>query len=317
MDQQSGSNPLQELASQTEINPRELNVPHKLHHFLTKKVIIFGIAFLIIIILSLTGTYYALQMEQIKNIRKVPPSTSTPTPTTDPTANWKTYQNSEYEFSFNYPSNLVVQEEKKEEYNIINLSSAYKPPFSDHVSIRLLVYPDVETGLKVWIDKYVIQELPSGKRGSIVSGEISSYKNGIINGYSFIGGKKSMDKYIVFKEKNDIYVVVLTGADTGSSYKDNKKAESLLDQILSTFKFFDSSPTPTCIPRPACLDATPPCLIPETKEMCPKSTPTPSASFPSFGDDQVVCAMDAKQCPDGSFVGRTGPNCEFAACPGN
>ena len=25
--------------------------------------------------------------------------------------------------------------------------------------------------------------------------------------------------------------------------------------------------------------------------------------------------MEAKQCPDGSYVGRTGPACEFAACP--
>lgn len=30
----------------------------------------------------------------------------------------------------------------------------------------------------------------------------------------------------------------------------------------------------------------------------------------------VFCTMEAKQCPDGkSYVGRTGPNCEFAACP--
>lgn len=27
------------------------------------------------------------------------------------------------------------------------------------------------------------------------------------------------------------------------------------------------------------------------------------------------CTMDAKMCPDGSVVGRTGPYCEFAACP--
>ena len=27
------------------------------------------------------------------------------------------------------------------------------------------------------------------------------------------------------------------------------------------------------------------------------------------------CTMDAKMCPDGSSVGRTGPNCEFAECP--
>lgn len=32
--------------------------------------------------------------------------------------------------------------------------------------------------------------------------------------------------------------------------------------------------------------------------------------------DDVFCTMEAKQCPDGSFVGRTGPNCEFAPCPG-
>ena len=29
----------------------------------------------------------------------------------------------------------------------------------------------------------------------------------------------------------------------------------------------------------------------------------------------VACTMEAKLCPDGSYVGRTGPNCEFALCP--
>lgn len=28
-----------------------------------------------------------------------------------------------------------------------------------------------------------------------------------------------------------------------------------------------------------------------------------------------ACAQDAKLCPDGSYVGRTGPKCEFAKCP--
>ncbi|MEK7117809.1 MAG: hypothetical protein AAB861_03490 [Patescibacteria group bacterium] len=28
-------------------------------------------------------------------------------------------------------------------------------------------------------------------------------------------------------------------------------------------------------------------------------------------DDNVVCTQDALACPDGSYVGRTGPNCEF------
>jgi len=30
--------------------------------------------------------------------------------------------------------------------------------------------------------------------------------------------------------------------------------------------------------------------------------------------EKVACTMDARQCPDGSYVGRSGPNCEFI-CP--
>jgi heat shock protein HslJ len=35
-----------------------------------------------------------------------------------------------------------------------------------------------------------------------------------------------------------------------------------------------------------------------------------------FPQEPVACTMEAKICPDGSAVGRTGPNCEFAPCPG-
>ena len=34
------------------------------------------------------------------------------------------------------------------------------------------------------------------------------------------------------------------------------------------------------------------------------------------GEEPVACTQDAKLCLDGSYVGRVGPNCEFALCPG-
>lgn len=34
-------------------------------------------------------------------------------------------------------------------------------------------------------------------------------------------------------------------------------------------------------------------------------------------NDSIVCTADAKLCPDGSYVGRIGPHCEFARCPGS
>lgn len=33
--------------------------------------------------------------------------------------------------------------------------------------------------------------------------------------------------------------------------------------------------------------------------------------------EPISCTQEAKLCPDGSAVGRTGPNCEFTSCPGN
>lgn len=36
------------------------------------------------------------------------------------------------------------------------------------------------------------------------------------------------------------------------------------------------------------------------------------------GEEQyAVCAADVRECPDGSYVSRVPPSCEFAACPGS
>lgn len=42
--------------------------------------------------------------------------------------------------------------------------------------------------------------------------------------------------------------------------------------------------------------------------------PEPIEYKPNVEEEGVVCTMDAKLCPDGSYVGRSGPNCEFV-CP--
>lgn len=51
-------------------------------------------------------------------------------------------------------------------------------------------------------------------------------------------------------------------------------------------------------------------LFPAPTALPVELRPTPFASsMPG------ACTMDAKQCPDGSYVGRSGPQCEFAPCP--
>lgn len=44
------------------------------------------------------------------------------------------------------------------------------------------------------------------------------------------------------------------------------------------------------------------------EEKCEITTTTSTSSI-------IACTADAKLCPDGSSVGRKGPNCEFAKCP--
>lgn len=36
-----------------------------------------------------------------------------------------------------------------------------------------------------------------------------------------------------------------------------------------------------------------------------------ATNFASAEGEMTICTMDAMQCPDGSWVGRSGPNCEF------
>ncbi len=47
-----------------------------------------------------------------------------------------------------------------------------------------------------------------------------------------------------------------------------------------------------------------------------KTFMSPAAPEGLEAPGMVACTMEAKQCPDGSYVGRGGPKCEFAPCLG-
>ena len=46
-----------------------------------------------------------------------------------------------------------------------------------------------------------------------------------------------------------------------------------------------------------------------------KNKPAIAPENGSATKSPVFCTQDAKQCPDGSYVSRQGPKCEFAPCP--
>lgn len=60
-------------------------------------------------------------------------------------------------------------------------------------------------------------------------------------------------------------------------------------------------------------------ITPTIKPISPSPTLIPTITIPvptsTSSAQPKACTQDAKICPDGTGVGRTGPNCEFAPCP--
>ena len=231
------------------------------------------------------------------------PCFTKPTPTPDETVNWKTYKASFG--SLKYPADWSI----KEVDQVVFLA----PPGADIFANTKQDTPG--SGIKPEIIIAVISKSFSNSDSN--NPDATNKKTMIIDGiqgvYYIIPGAplSTINFDLSFNNGANILQFNLTSIGQenidgfNKIYKTNVKDadEKTFSQILSTFKFLEASPTPTCRPRPACLDATPRCLIPETSDMCPKP---------------VACTQEVKLCPDGkTYVGRQDPNCEFAPCPSN
>ena len=209
------------------------------------------------------------------------PCPTKPTPT-DETVNWKTYNGNLIKVRFKYPPDWGITETKGYESGgiIFNTEISIKNP--NNRGISLVVNPgEGFAGLRLVREKEIVIDGISLKKRYFAEST----------------DEKSLPVVFMINSKDPkrIFTVI------GDLDANGPKNDQTFDQILSTFRFLDLSPTPTCRPRPACLDATPRCLISETSDMCPKA---------------VVCTQDAKLCPDGkTYVSRQRPNCEFALCP--
>ena len=192
------------------------------------------------------------------------------TPKADATTDWKTYTNTQYGFSFKYPStfdSIVV--------NTTSGSNSYKRYVSididTPVKIAQMEQPNSGSGGNYPLFR-IGAFVPKESIGNLGCGTDPILKNIIIGGISATtcGGEDIAapegKMQLQFTQDN----VTLFSVQSGFYSGDNKQ---IVDQILSTFKFTIQG--------------------------------------------QVACTQEAKQCSDGSYVGRTGPNCEFTACPGD
>lgn len=137
----------------------------------------------------------------------------------------------------------------------------------------------------------------------------------IVNGVSYQWGVSSAgigsldihsdNRYVEFipngnPGRADIWVAVDGGITTSVGIMVNADGSFSIAEQLAT-------PTPSATPIGASPTATPSATPIATATPIPTPTPSPTST---------VCIQDAKQCPDGSWVGRTGPGCTFVCNDG-
>lgn len=191
--------------------------------------------------------------------------------------NKSVYTNNKLGYSFSYPLDWTL----KEEYYPNNLgklgvriSPSVKPcptnvnPFTCEVSESIYIGVIDNSG-NLTVDKYLEEYVTSDPLPVFTTIYLDGFK---AQKTTELPGRFESTDIFVNKEKK-IYQISLTKANFAKKISENE-----FNEFLSSFKFTDSSggivnstPTPTCIPRPNCLDSIPRCMIAETENMCPPS----------------------------------------------
>jgi hypothetical protein len=221
-------------------------------------------------------------------------STPSPYPTTDPTADWKTFRVSALDIIFKLPPEMATQVGEFKESVIPGeigtlLSVTSKSPLlslgttsTDYQEGRGGAFSDLQGFIKTngsYSAKFV-----QGKSFTIPSNFIKEVDNDNFEIIRILGQNYTTGDYLgpVEGTPGEGKVGALINVPSNENYTgltvemklESEFTTALFDQILTTFKF-SASPVTT----------------------------------------QRACTLEAKICPDGSSVGRTGPNCEFAQCP--
>jgi hypothetical protein len=222
MENQASPTPIQEpISDPITVSP----LPPKDNH----TVMIASMAVFTLLTLSAAAFLY-YQNQQLKNMLasyQTPVSSPTPLVSPEPsaqaeTANWKTYTNSKYGFSFKYPGDWEVKTTLENFKFVIGPSSeltTYLTKINEQKVIYLMMSGPGQTTLTT----------SEWKKGGYQVGETQNEINGLAVTSRIFTKSDTYQKEVE---------IVLPGQKYNTAFDIyNKSLESTLDQILSTFQF--------------------------------------------------------------------------------
>jgi|SRR3989344_1463774 len=180
---------------------------------------------IIVAILSSAATFLIATSQ----VGKQPPPTPTvmqPTPTPDPTANWKTYTNQTYGFTIKYPPTFSIED-----------VSSKSPPFSIFIKDTTIQVP-FEGG--TMINPYILVDIKPEKLS--LDDYLATYPNLKVQEKKTINGTVFTKVEVTMGiTQPPMYLASINGNILGiSNFYLN---EQTFDQIFSTFKFTDQKQT--------------------------------------------------------------------------
>ncbi|MCX6704713.1 MAG: PsbP-related protein [Candidatus Woesebacteria bacterium] len=189
--------------------------------------------------------YY--QNQQLKNMlasyQATPIPLVSPTPIAEAeTADWKTYTNTKYGFSFKYPSELIISTDTNCSPETIYFDKT-KLKFPDSCG-----YGGVYTPLMVTMKKPTTTNYSQEIQGSIEYNKYSNLINktikiGQYTAYEY-GGRVEVESYITGQYNYILIIPISKDIEINLMFTEiegNRYDLNTFDQILSTFKFIDQS----------------------------------------------------------------------------
>ena len=247
-------------------NPEALNPEGKSSN---SNITIISMALFVLMSLVVVGFLY-YQNQQLKSMLasyQVPVVSPTPTATTDPTADWKTYINEKGKFTFKYPDDVTIENQKNISNTVgIGITDTVKAFNSSGGSSGIPYFINIEynqplnknsttpDGLKIDNQQEINVD---GKVATQYVYEVTKLQVG------FDVGDKTENIFI--KNNSNSILIQLT---------DYTKL-TLFNQILSTFKFTSASPSASIIPVSSSSGTT------KIDGVMPKPLVTPVAPIPT------------------------------------
>ncbi|HRN96077.1 MAG TPA: hypothetical protein PLD54_01385 [Candidatus Levybacteria bacterium] len=207
------------------------SLPQKPKLNIVKLLILVGIIVLLLISGVAGFAYFKQQSETDKVVPPLPP-TVTQTPN-DPTANWKTYRNNEYEFAFMYPGDYEIQSETQYE-TLWKSTSKNNGAIEDQMSIQSEYepYEQIKVGSTVQLGNSSFPITRVDSQGSIVTlkYKVTTYtlECAVTNCFIWVARFGIRDKYFE--------LIRITA---------NKNWRQIEEQIISTLDFNYITPTAT------------------------------------------------------------------------